>query len=125
MSYNASQRTRLTKRQRIDLWILQDGKCGCGCGKPINWRTAWDEHWIPREFFADARSEALRNRRLVLKDCALRKTAEEDLPAIAKSNRLRETYVNGGRKKPKGRPIPSRPFPQHQRPMQSRGFQRL
>lgn len=66
-------RKPLTKRQRAQLALDQDGKCGCGCGNKLD-AKAIDEHIIP--LWCGGTND-LDNRKLYAFDCAKRKTAKE------------------------------------------------
>lgn len=102
-------RKPLTKKQRAEIALRQDGMCGCGCGVKLDnarERTI-DEHVIP---LALGGSNDLSNRQLWRKPCAMEKT-KADVRSIAKSKRMAgEHGQQARRKKENYRPIPSKPF---------------
>ena len=72
------KRKALTKRQYGKLAVQQNGLCGCGCGKPLDFdtdRAITDEHVLPLH---QGGSNDLSNRRLYISDpCAKVKTQGE------------------------------------------------
>lgn len=70
------RRKPLTKKQRAELAVRQEGLCGCGCGKKLNHLTEGtiDEHVLP--LWCGGTND-LDNRQLWRKPCAAKKTAQE------------------------------------------------
>lgn len=107
------KRKPLNRAQVIALMIKQATGpvlCGCGCGEPLEpfVEGVIDEHWAP---LAQTGTNDLRNRALLRKPCAKRKT-RKDSGDTAKCKRLAgETCTARGR-----------PIPQRAEPMQGRGF---
>lgn len=99
---NDAPRRALTTKQKLQLALDQNGRCGCGCGVKLDAirEGVIDEHVIPR---ALGGSDEISNRQLWRKPCSAKKTAEQDIPAIAKVNRLHEKH---GFKEPKRKPGP-------------------
>lgn len=84
------ERRPLTRREFGLLIIQQDGKCGCGCGRKLDFtkpRLVTDEHL--QALFSLGGNE-LENRSLWLTECSILKTAKE-APAQAKVRR----HMNG------------------------------
>lgn len=87
----ATVRKRLTFKQRAEIILRQQGRCGCGCGATLvssatrNFHPLVDEHILPLELSG---SNDLSNRALYLVDCARLKT-KDDNRRIAKARRLR------------------------------------
>ncbi len=121
-------RKALSRKQVVALCLLQEGRCGCGCGKKLDpiGEGVIDEHVLPRELGAPediAARDDLSNRALFRKPCASRKTAA-DLKQIAKAKRQAgetgqqrrradgktKPIAKSGNAWPKGRKMPSRPF---------------
>lgn len=103
-------RKPLTKKQRAELALRQDGLCGCGCGVKLDHvrEGLTDEHVIP---LALGGSNDLSNRQLWRKPCATGKT-KGDVSQIAKAKRQgRERGQQARRAAGKTKPIPSRHFP--------------
>jgi hypothetical protein len=117
------KRRELTRMEVIELSVRQEGKCGCGCGAKLDAMREGviDEHVIALGYGREDAND-LKNRALYRKPCAAKKTAEEDLPGIAKCKRLAEETGTG----------PKREIPTHVnawgpkgvRKIQSRGFQK-
>lgn len=72
------KRKPLTKLEFARLAVEQEGKCGCGCGKKLDFkpRQVWDEHLTP---LFSLGSNDLSNRALYRKECAQAKTSGETL----------------------------------------------
>jgi len=104
-------RKPLTKREFGLLIINQDGKCGCGCGRKLDFtkpRLVTDEHLTP--LFSLGGNE-LENRSLWLTECSILKTSGE-LPDMAKVRRIEGKKTQADKRtkaKAEGRyrPIPS------------------
>jgi len=95
-------RKPLTKKQVIDLFMSQDGKCRI-CGQRLQVKghvpvEFIDEHLDPLSMGG---SNELTNRALVCKPCAKAKTSAE-APIRAKSNRVRAKHIGASERK-KGR----------------------
>ena len=102
-------RKPLTKKQRAEIALRQDGMCGCGCGVKLNHAREGtiDEHVIP---LALGGTNDLENRQLWRKPCAAEKT-KADFGRIAKAKRQSGTTGQQARRKKENyRPIPSKPF---------------
>mgnify|MGYP006269408179 CR=1 FL=1 len=107
----ATKRKPLTRKQRFNLYLKQDGNCAnCECRIRLA-RTALgevfgsiDEHIIP---LALGGSNDLSNRGLYCVPCAKAKTAQVDIPAIAKTKRL--IAREKGERRPR-KPIASKGF---------------
>lgn len=102
-------RKPLTKKQRAELALRQNGLCGCLCGEKLDHARdgVIDEHVIP---LALGGSNDLSNRQLWRKPCAMEKT-KADVRSIAKSKRMGgEHGQQARRKKENYRPMPSRGF---------------
>ena len=85
-------RVPLNRMQFAYLAVLQDGKCGCGCGEPLDFltpRAVTDEHVVALSMLG---SNDLDNRSLWRTvPCAREKTRGE-APVLAKAKRMaRET----------------------------------
>ncbi len=96
---NTAPRRPLTRAEYLQLCLDQNGKCGCGCGVKLDAlrEKVTDEHRIPR---ALGGSDAVENRELWRKPCSDKKTADRDIPAIAKAKRLAGEVGIGRRKVP-------------------------
>lgn len=90
------KRRPLTRAETIAICVRQNGRCGCGCGKPLNPFTEGviDEHIIPLELTG---SNDLSNRAYYRKPCAAEKTVK-DAADIAKAKRLAGEVGIGRRK---------------------------
>lgn len=94
-------RRSLSTRERVRLFELHGGRCHC-CGGKINVGEAWDvSHVIPLAIGGDDDDA---NRLPAHKKCHAKRTAEQDLPLIAKAKRIRAKHI--GAKAPSGRPMP-------------------
>lgn len=101
------KRRPLTPGQRRYLIELQGGRCGCGCLGALDSGPVIDEHIQPLDLLG---SNHISNRSLWLAACSARKTAEVDLPKIAKVRRQRKKAL--------------KPRKHSKRPIKSRGFDR-
>ena len=105
------------KRREFGLLIIrQDGKCGCGCGKKLDFtkpRRVIDEHLNP--LFSGGSNE-LENRALWDVDCAKAKTSGESFQQ-AKTRRLsgQKPSQYARRKAGKTRKIQSQGFRGHRK----------
>lgn len=82
-----TDRRQLTRREFGLLIINQDGKCGCGCGRKLDFtkpKLVTDEHLVP--LFSGG-SNDVENRALWLTECSTRKTSLE-APDRAKVRRI-------------------------------------
>lgn len=115
-------RKALTKRQYGKLAVQQNGICGCGCGKPLDFdtdRAITDEHILPLH---QGGSNDLSNRKLYISDpCAKAKTKSE-AAANAKLRRRRGEKGQYARRKRNGPQLQSRNQWPTGRKIQSRGF---
>lgn len=89
--------------------------CGCGCGYPLRAAEAIDEHLHSLAMGGD---NSTANRALLNKECAQRKTSEQDARIIAKSRRLQGKTGQLKRRKERG------PLIKSNRKLQSRPFDR-
>ena len=122
-------RKPLSKKQRAELLLLQNGYCGCGCGVKVNHPVegSIDEHMRPLGLQG---SNDLTNRQIWRKPCSDAKTYKIDLPTIRKAQaqageRGSQTHrrENAGGSKLQGRPFQkgvkrawgSRPFPKREK----------
>lgn len=99
------RRKPLTPKQYVELFLRQDGRCGCGCNARLEVKGGVeveiiDEHIQP--LFRGG-SNDLDNRALFSKPCAIAKTREEATER-AKGRRAMERYI-GAPKRRKGRPL--------------------
>ena len=99
-------RKPLTKKQRAQMALDQNGLCGCGCGEKLDHAREGtiDEHLRALGLQG---TNALENRSLWRKPCSDAKTYKQDLPAIAKAKRLEKKQDPLTRKPSR---ISSRPF---------------
>lgn len=115
------ERKPLTKKQRADLLLSQNGYCGCGCGVKVNHALegSIDEHLDPLGLTG---TNDMENRSIWRKPCSAAKTSD-DLGNIAEAKRragetgqYARRQKNGPKLKsgpsnwPKGRKIESRGF---------------
>lgn len=109
-------RKPLTKKQRAELALAQDGICGCGeCGQKLNHASEGtiDEHWNPLGLTG---TNDMANRRLLRAPCAAKKTHEADMPRIVKAKaQAGETGQYARRMKRGGGSIKSGGFEQRNR----------
>ena len=104
------ERKRLTKKQWLELWTKQDGRC-VACGQRMVVKGANEvELLAPRDEHLEplwcAGSNEMANRELWCALCSKVKTAEE-APVRAKSNRIRAKHIgmpkkSSWRSKPEG-----------------------
>lgn len=92
-------RRRMSTTRRARIFADHDGICHI-CGQPIDGtREAWDaDHVIPLEISGD---DTDANLRPAHKRCHVRKTAAQDVPAIAKAKRVHAKHT--GAHKPRSR----------------------
>jgi hypothetical protein len=102
-------RKRLTKAQRAQLMLDQNGRCGCGCGEKLDALREGiiDEHLIPLELTGP---NAMHNRQLWRAPCSAEKT-KKDRKDIAKVQRLAGETCAG----PTRRPLRGGVFPDRNR----------
>lgn len=103
-------RKPLTKKQRAEIALRQDGLCGCGCGVKLDHAREGtiDEHWRPLGLLGTNDIET--NRRLLRKPCAASKTTV-DMRAINKAKRIERKSNKETRPKPKMKSAGFRPKP--------------
>jgi 5-methylcytosine-specific restriction endonuclease McrA len=91
------KRKPLTAKERALLAFMQDGMCGCGCGRRLR-PPIWDEHIIP---LALGGSNEMFNRSLWLRECSLAKTHGKsgDIARTAKAKRLAGETCTGPKRK--------------------------
>lgn len=110
-----TKRKGFTAKQRAEVYEAFDGLCACGCDEPLKGED-WDiDHCTP---LALGGAHEPGNWVPMIRSHHVRKTAQ-DRKAIAKCERIIRTE-NGTRAPRKA--IPSRPFQQGSRKIQSRGF---
>ncbi len=81
-----SKRHEFTKRTKLEAWTRCGGKCE-GCGIPLKGKAVEYDHDLPAAFGG---GNELANCRVLCRDgCHRAKTSRIDIPAIAKSNRIR------------------------------------
>lgn len=105
---SVEDRKPLTKKQRAQLALRQNGLCGCGCGGKLDHagEGTIDEHLNPLGLQG---TNDLVNRSLWRKPCAAEKTTS-DLGRIAKAKRQAGETGQQKRRREKGGSIPSRSF---------------
>ena len=90
-------RKPLTRKQWVELFMLQNGRCPC-CDQRLQVKGAaevWDEHLKPLSMGG---SNELGNRALYCKPCAKTKTKAE-AQIRAKSNRIRDKAIGAFKKR--------------------------
>ena len=105
------KRKPLTHKERALLNFMQNGMCGCGCGRRLK-PPIWDEHIIP---LALGGSNELFNRALWRQECSRAKTHGKtgDLARVWKAKAQAGETGNGPKRKIPQRKAawPSRKFP--------------
>ena len=103
------ERKPLTRKQRAEILLSQNGYCGCGCGVKVNHAAegSIDEHLNPLGLTG---TNARENRQIWRKPCSDEKTSR-DLGDIARAKRMGRETGQQARRAIKGGSIPSRPFP--------------
>jgi hypothetical protein len=83
---STEKRIPLSPKQRAQLALDQNGRCGCGCGERLDHAREGtvDEHIVP---LALGGTNDLPNRRIYRKPCADKKT-KHDVASIARAKRL-------------------------------------
>jgi hypothetical protein len=102
-----TKRKALTRREFGLLIIQQDGKCGCGCGKKLDFtkpRRVVDEHLVP---LFSLGSNDLSNRALWDADCSKAKTSGES-GGRAKVRRFEQNKTQAEKRKRNGSKLQSR-----------------
>ena len=126
------KRKPLTRREFGFLIIRQDGFCGCGCGRKLDFSKpalVTDEHVTP--IFSTPEGvdpNRLENRQLWLTECSKPKTVKE-APGRAKVRRIEGKKTQADRRqraKAEGRhrPIAAKPFPKQKRKWPSRPMEK-
>lgn len=94
-------RQEFPKSVKLEAWKRCGGFCECGCGQKIISGNVQYDHRL-----ADALGgePTLENCVVMRSRCHLKKTVENDRPAIDKATRVYEK--NAGIRKSKGRPMP-------------------
>jgi len=105
------KRKPLTPKQRAQIALDQEGRCGCGCGEKLDHAREGtiDEHIIP---LALGGSNDRENRMLFRLPCAKGKT-KDDVARIAKSKAMAGETGQRARRAKRGHGL-----------IQSRGFQK-
>ena len=88
------KRQEFSKRTKLQAWERDNGICG-RCKLPIVGERADFDHIIPDTFSHDC---AVDNCMPVHIRCHRQKTSEEDIPRIAKSNRVRAKHLGISRR---------------------------
>jgi len=104
-----TSRKPLTRREFGFLILKQDGLCGCGCKRRLDFtkpKLVTDEHLVP--LFSQGAND-LENRALWLTECSTAKTAKE-APARAKVRRIEGGKTQADRRAQRGPTIKSRGF---------------
>lgn len=95
------KRKSISTRERVRLFELHGGVCHI-CGGKIHVGEAWEvSHVIPLAIGGDDDDV---NRMPAHKKCHRKRTSEQDIPLIAKANRIRANHM--GAKAPSKRPMP-------------------
>ena len=99
--------TRPTRRYvfstsfRLNLFLKRKGTCA-SCSQKVDTGKAWDiDHVIP---LALGGTNEPKNLQILCKPCHRSKTTKADIPAIAKTKRLKARHL--GARSPSTRPIP-------------------
>ncbi len=103
------KRKQLTRREFGLLIIKQDGLCGCGCKRRLDFtkpKLVTDEHLVP--LFSQGAND-LENRALWLTECSTAKTAKE-APARAKVRRIEGGKTQADKRAQRGPTIKGRGF---------------
>ena len=105
---SVEDRKPLTKKQRAELALSQNGLCGCGCGGKLDHpgEGTIDEHLNPLGLQG---TNDLVNRSLWRKPCAAEKT-KDDVRRIAKAKRQAQESGQRARRAKNGPQIQSRGF---------------
>ncbi len=81
-------RDEFSRKTKFDAFLRADGKCeGEGCGLPFRGKRPEYDHILPAAFGGEA---TLANCMVLCRSCHVAKTTKRDMPAIAKSNRIRK-----------------------------------
>ncbi len=102
-------RREFSKAVKLDAWKRAAGHCERCTAKLFPGHYDYD-HDKPDAF---AGEPTLENCRVLCDNCHLKKTTEEDLPAIVKSNRVRAKHW--GIRTPSKRPLPGSKASPHKR----------
>jgi 5-methylcytosine-specific restriction protein A len=92
-------RREFTKRIKLERWQHADGKCE-GCGARLMPGHVHFDHDLPDALGGEPTFD---NCRCLCKNCHGAKTGQQDIPAIAKSNRVRNRHLGIARKPTKFR----------------------
>ena len=93
-------RRQLSTRARLDLFLAHKGRCA-SCTLPIPPGKGWDiDHIIP---LALGGSDTTDNMQILCRPCHGAKTTKQDVPIIAKIERIRARHTGAHRTK---RPMP-------------------
>lgn len=98
----STARAEFSKSTKLAAWERCAGKCECGCGQRIIGTPEYDHYPVPA---ALGGSNELDNCRVLQRRCHRVRTAEHDVPEIAKSARVFEKRIGardkrGGFRKP-------------------------
>lgn len=110
----------MTAARKRRIHTLQEGRCGCGCGAPVDLEgpgVRYD-HTIPF-FIAPHLDDDGPNVKAVRTSCDAPKTYGQDIPRIAKTKRQVKMRLDVPRAETRN-PIRSRGFSDQHRPLQSR-----
>lgn len=100
-----SNRAEFSKKVKLAAWERSGGICECGCMLKIIGIPEYDHFPIPASLGGPA---TLENCRVLMRKHHRQITAEKDVPAIAKSQRIFEKSANVRKSK---RPFPKRRDP--------------
>lgn len=93
-------RRRLSTRARLELFLAAQGRCR-SCGRLLTPGTRWEiDHVVP---LALGGADADHNLQVLCAPCHSGKTATRDVPAIAKTERIRARHLGAKRAR---RPMP-------------------
>lgn len=101
-----SARAEFSKQTKLAAFERCKGRCECGCKLKIIGGVEYDHYPIPASLGGPA---TLENCRVIMKKHHRQITAEIDVPALAKSQRIYEKRASV--RKPRGRPFPKRVDP--------------
>lgn len=94
------QRRALPTRERLAIFVAAKGRCQC-CGWNLTPGTRWEiDHIIP---LALGGPDTIANLQVLCVSCHGGKTARQDIPAIAKVDRIRSRHFGADRSR---RPLP-------------------
>lgn len=90
-------RQEFTQKTKVAGWQRSGGYCEKGCGTKLRPGHFRYDHIIACEFGGD---NSLSNLQVICDGCDAVKTYKQDIPAIAKSNRVRARHIGAKTAKP-------------------------